>query len=95
MSPVAPSAVRTLSEMYFRVLFLLPRVGDNSMQLHGWDQEKALKLPTLDQLNSVWNGVLLDATARGHIHDGDRPASNSGLSVNVLQRFCTAARGSF
>lgn len=29
------------------------------------DRDEALKLPTLDQLNSVWNGVLNDVTARG------------------------------
>jgi len=28
------------------------------------DRDKALKLPTLDQLNSVWSGVLEDVTAR-------------------------------
>ena len=28
------------------------------------DRKKGLKLPTLGQLNSVWNGVLKDATAR-------------------------------
>jgi len=42
------------------------------------DREKGLKLPNLGQLNSVWNGVLKDATARAALDQLKRDGFDIG-----------------
>ncbi len=81
-----------MREVNFCVFFCFPSRGIIVRSCMGGIRGRALKLPNLDRLNSVWNGVPKYVAARA-IFTVATAREYRRPFVNVLQRFCTVALG--